>query len=199
MRTIAAILAGGLARRLGGGDKSLRLVAGRPILDHIVERLRPQCGHVLLNANGDPDRFAGYGLTIVPDDVPGHAGPLAGLLAVLDHLRLQCPDASELLTVPGDTPFLPRDLVRRLSQARATEATISCAASGGRRHPVIGLWPVSIREDLRDAVQRGDLSIGRFAARYPLALVEWEGPDPFLNVNTAEDLREAELRAEPPP
>ena len=188
-----AVLAGGLARRMGGGDKCLLAVGGRPILAHIAERLSPQCDALVLNANGDPTRFATFGLPVVADDIPGFAGPLAGLLAAMDWARARG-WSTDLLTVPGDTPFLPRDLFSRLIAAREAEgATIACASSHGRMHPTVGLWPLSLREDLRTALGEGERSIGRFARRYPLAVVEWsEEPDPFLNVNDPGDLAMAE-------
>lgn len=193
--TIGALLAGGLARRMGGGDKPLRLVGGRPILDHVVERMAPQCAGLVINANGDPARLASYGLPVVPDDVPGFAGPLAGVLAVLDHVARRR-QAEWIVTVAADTPFLPPDLVARLHAAREEEgAMLACAASGGRTHPVIGLWPVSIREDLRRAlVGEGERKIDRFTARFPLAVAEWpaEPFDVFFNANTPADIEVAE-------
>ena len=193
--TIGALLAGGLARRMGGGDKPLRLVGGRPILDHVVERMAPQCAGLVINANGDPARFASYGLPVVPDDVPGFAGPLAGVLAVLDHVARRR-QAEWIVTVAADTPFLPPDLVARLHAAREEEgAMLACAASGGRTHPVIGLWPVSIREDLRRAlVGEGERKIDRFTARFPLAVAEWpaEPFDVFFNANTPAEIEVAE-------
>lgn len=191
-----AILAGGLARRMGGGDKTLRTVGGRTILARVVERLRPQCGTLILNANGDPGRFAGYGLAVVPDSVPGFAGPLAGVLAALDHVAEHHPDVRDVASAAADTPFLPRDLVRRLLEGRtAAGAVLACAASRGRTHPVVGLWPVALREDLRCALTAEDeRGTGRFAARYPLALVEWPGEpiDPFFNANGPADLAAAD-------
>ncbi|KZE35672.1 molybdenum cofactor guanylyltransferase MobA [Chelatococcus daeguensis] len=194
--TIGALLAGGLARRMGGGDKPLRHVGGRPILDHVVERMAPQCAGLVINANGDPARFAPYGLPVVPDDVPGFAGPLAGILAVLDHVAVRRRDAEWIVSVAADTPFLPPDLVARLHAARQEEgAMLACAASGGRTHPVVGLWPVGIREDLRRAlVGEGERKIDRFTARFPLAVAEWptEPFDVFFNANAPADLEAAE-------
>ncbi|WP_019400981.1 molybdenum cofactor guanylyltransferase MobA [Chelatococcus sp. GW1] len=194
--TIGALLAGGLARRMGGGDKPLRRVGGRPILDHVVERMAPQCAGLVINANGDPARFAPYGLPVVPDDVPGFAGPLAGILAVLDHVAVRRRDVEWIVSVAADTPFLPPDLVARLHAARREEgAMLACAASGGRTHPVIGLWPVGIREDLRRAlVGEGERKIDRFTARFPLAVAEWptEPFDVFFNANAPADLEAAE-------
>lgn len=192
---IGAVLAGGLARRMGGGDKGLLRLAGRPILARAIERLAPQCRAVVLNANGDPSRFAAFGLPVVPDDVPGHAGPLAGVLAVLDHAAERHPEAGGVVTVTADAPFLPVDLVSRLREGRGREAAdIACAASGGRPHPAIALWPVGLRAELRRAlVVDGERRVSRFAARHRVATVAWEGaPDPFFNVNTPGDLAEAE-------
>lgn len=195
---IGAVLAGGQARRMGGGDKCLLPVLGRPILAHIVERLSPQCGYLLLNANGDPARFAAFGLPVVADEGENRAGPLAGLLAALDHAAAIRPQARDVLTVPGDTPFLPRDLRARLEAARReTGAAIACAASGGRTHPVVALWPVGLRSDLRRALAEGERAVARFARRYPLAIAEWPAePDPFHNVNTPGDLAAAESRGD---
>jgi molybdopterin-guanine dinucleotide biosynthesis protein A len=195
--TMGVLLAGGLATRMGGGDKPLRLIAGRPILDHVIARLAPQCAGLVLNANGDPSRFAGYDLPVVADDVPGFAGPLAGILAGLEHAASQ--GVGHVVSVAADTPFIPTDLVARLHAARAAEgAVLAVAASGGWSHPVIGLWPVSIRAALRAAlVEEGLRKIDLFTARYPLATVEWpmQPHDPFFNANRPEDLAEAEAIA----
>ncbi len=193
---LGAILAGGLARRMGGGDKAVRRLGGRTLLDHVVARLRPQCVGLILNANGDPARFADHRLAVVPDDVPGFAGPLAGILAALDHAAAHHPEVLDVVSVAADTPFLPDDLVRRFVAARVAEdARLAIAASGGRTHPVIGLWPVAIRHALRHAlVDEGERRIGAFAGRYPLVMVEWrsEPVDPFFNVNAPADLTAAE-------
>jgi molybdopterin-guanine dinucleotide biosynthesis protein A len=190
------ILAGGLARRMGGGDKPLKEIAGKPILTHVVERLQPQCAHLVLNANGDPARFARFSLPVVADDVPDFAGPLAGILAGLDWLAANVPDAQHAVSVAADTPFIPRDLVERLWAARVREACdIAVAASGGRTHPVIALWPVALRADLRAAlVEQGERKIDRVTARYQVAEVSWpnEPYDPFFNVNEAADIEAAE-------
>lgn len=194
--TLGLLLAGGLARRMGGGDKPLRTIAGRTILAHAVERLFPQCESLLINANGDPARFADHGLPVVADSVPDFAGPLAGILAGLDWMARQRPDLAWLVSVAADTPFIPRDLVARLHQARAAgHVPLACAASGGRMHPVIGLWPVSLREELRHALTvEGERKVSRWAARHGCASVEWsaEPVDPFFNANQPEDLVEAE-------
>jgi molybdenum cofactor guanylyltransferase len=195
-RVCGIILAGGLARRMGGGDKPLREIGGRPILAHVIERLQPQCACLVLNANGDPARFARFGLPVVADDVPDFAGPLAGILAGLDWLAANVRDTESAISVAADTPFIPRDLVQRLQAARVNEACdIAVATSGGRTHPVIALWPVALRTALRRALtQDGERKIDRFTARYQVAEVSWpnEPYDPFFNVNEASDIEAAE-------
>ncbi len=193
--TPGLVLAGGLSRRMGGGDKPLRMLAGRPILAHVVERLRGQCGGLLLNANGDPARFAAYGLPVLADTVPGFAGPLAGILAGLDWLAAARPGAGWLVSVAADTPLVPDDLVARLHAARAAAGTpLACAASAGRRHHAIGLWPVALREDLRTALASGERRLGRWTEKHGVAVAEWpaEPVDPFFNINTPEELAEAD-------
>ncbi len=197
--TTGAILAGGLARRLGGGDKALRSVGGRTVLARLVERIRPQVTRLILNANDDPLRFAGLGLPVVADSLPGHPGPLAGVLAALEWVAVAEPPTEWVVTVPGDSPFLPRDLVARLHSERDLgRATFACAASGGRTHPVVALWPVHVRDELRRAVTvDGIRKIDVFTRRHPVVAVEWpaEPVDPFFNVNTPEDLIEADCLA----
>jgi molybdopterin-guanine dinucleotide biosynthesis protein A len=194
--TQAVLLAGGLARRMGGGDKPMRTIRGRTILERVMARLTPQCDRLILNANGDPARFTAFGLTVVADNVPDFPGPLAGILAALDWTAANRPDVDWVLSAAADCPFLPRDLVARLHAARAREnAQLAVAASGGQSHPVIGLWRVSLRDELRHALVVEDLrKIDRWTARYPLATVSWptEPLDPFFNANTAEDIAEAE-------
>ncbi len=193
---VGLVLAGGLARRMGGGDKCLLPLAGRPILAHILERLRPQVDALALNANGDPARFADFGLPVLPDLVEGFQGPLAGVLTGLAWARETRPSARWLVTVPGDGPLLPRDLVVRLVGACLEEgAELACAASGGHAHPVIGLWPLSLLDDLRQAVVEEEIrKVDRWTARYRLARVEWPTSpyDPFFNANRPDDLAEAE-------
>ena len=199
MATLGVVLAGGLARRMGGGDKPMREIGGRTILDHVVERLAPQCDGLMLNANGDPARFAAFGLPVVADTVEDNPGPLAGVLAALDWAAENRPRMRWVVSVAGDCPFLPRDLVRRFHEARLREgAELAVAASSGRSHPVIGLWNVGLRGDLRHALVEEDLrKIDRWTARYRLATVSWplEPVDPFFNANTVEDLSEAERLA----
>ncbi|TCH96806.1 molybdenum cofactor guanylyltransferase MobA [Roseococcus sp. SYP-B2431] len=189
--TCGVILAGGLSRRMGGGDKPLRELGGRPMLARVIERLAPQCAELAINANGDPARFAGFGLPVWPDTLPGHPGPLAGILAALESSPLPW-----VATVTGDAPFLPPDLVERL---HASGAALACAASAGRVHPPVGLWPRRLAGELRAAILDGERRVGAWAARHGVATVEWEG-DPFFNVNTPEELAEAARRLrEPPP
>jgi molybdopterin-guanine dinucleotide biosynthesis protein A len=194
--TLGLVLAGGLARRMGGGDKALISIGGVPILDRVLERLRPTCTGIVLNANGDPARFARWGLPVVADSVPGFAGPLAGILAGLDWAAAHAPDVSVMASVPGDCPFVPKDLVARLHAARdAAKRPLACARSGEWRHPVVGLWPVALREDLRHALVEQDLrKIEVWTARHGVAIADWPATpvDPFFNVNTPEDAAAAE-------
>lgn len=194
--TFGVVLAGGLSRRMGGGDKPLRDIAGRSILERVIERLGPQCDGLLINANGDPRRFASFGLPVVADDVPDFAGPLAGVLAGLDWIARHVPAIRWSVSVAGDTPFIPADLVARLHAGRAAAgAGLARAASGGRGHPVIGLWPVALRGDLRTfLVEEGQRKVGAFGARHGAAEVVWpvEPYDPFFNANAPDDLAAAE-------
>ena len=197
--TLGVILAGGLARRMGGGDKTMRAIAGRPILDHVIERLAPQCTSLILNANGDPARFDAWGLPVVPDNVPDFAGPLAGVLAALDWTALHHPAIEWVVSVAGDCPFLPRDLVARMQAERALmQAELSVAASGDQSHPVVGLWKVSLRDALRHALVVEECrKIDRWTVRYRLVTTQWPVTpvDPFFNANTPDDVAEAEALA----
>ena len=194
--TVGAILAGGLARRLGGGDKALRMIGGRTVLSRMLDRLIPQVTQLMLNANDDPRRFQGVGLPVVADSLSDHPGPLAGVLAALEWTALSAPEIEWVVTVPGDTPFIPRDLVPRLHARRQRESAIlACAGSRGRSHPVVALWPVSIRGALRHAVAKdGVRKVDKFMQGYSCSVVEWgtEPVDPFFNVNTPADLIEAD-------
>ena len=198
--TPGVLLAGGLARRMGGGDKPMRKIAGRTILDRVIARLEPQCEELILNANGDPARFATFGLPVISDTVENFPGPLAGILAALDWVAINRPDVEFMLSAAADCPFLPRDLVARLHHARAEQnAQLAVAASGGQSHPVIGLWSVALREDLRRALVVEDVrKIDRWTARYRLATDTWPAQplDPFFNANTMDDIAEAERLAE---
>ena len=197
--TLGVLLAGGLARRMGGGDKPMKTIGGRTILQRVIARLAPQCDGLILNANGDPARFASFELPVVPDTVEGFAGPLAGVLTALDWAAAHRPDIDWVLSAATDCPFLPRDLVARLQRARIADgAQLAVAASGEQIHPVIGRWHVALRDDLRHALVVEDIrKIDRWTARYRLATVTWpvEPLDPFFNANTVEDVAEAERLA----
>ncbi len=194
-RPLGLVIAGGLASRMGGGDKSLIRIGGKTILERLLKRLAPQCGRVIINANGDASRFAFTGLPVVPDDVPDFAGPLAGILAGLDWAAKNTPETAYVASVPGDIPFLPHDLIARLQAARAkARQPLACARSGEWRHPAAGLWPVSLRHDLRQAVMVEDIHrMEAWTARHGIAIAEWpDAPvDPFFNVNTPEDAARA--------
>ena len=197
--TPGVILAGGLARRMGGGDKPLRRIGGRTILERVVARLMPQCDGLVLNANGDPARFASFGLPVIADSVADFPGPLAGILAGLDWAAANRPEVSFILSAAADCPFLPRDLAARLHRARVEQnAQLAVAASNGQSHPVIGLWSVALRDELRRALVVEDIrKVDRWTARYALATVTWPTTtlDPFFNANTPDDVAEAERLA----
>ena len=195
--TLGHVLAGGLARPMGGGDKARIENGGVSIIDRVLAVLSAQCTGIIINANGDLERFADTGCPVVPDNVPGHPGPLAGILAGLDWLAAQNNGIEWIVSVPGDCPFLPDDLVERLHQARRQKGTgvpLACARSGDWRHPVVGLWPVALRQDLRKALVEEDLrKIEVWTARHSIAIADWpaEPIDPFFNVNTPEDAERA--------
>jgi molybdopterin-guanine dinucleotide biosynthesis protein A len=193
------LLAGGLARRMGGGDKPMRQILGRTILARVIARLKPQCDGLILNANGEPARFAAFGLPVIPDSVADFPGPLAGILAGLDWMAKHRPDVEWMLSAAADCPFLPRDLAARLSEALINKnAQLAVAASDGQSHPVIGLWSVALRDELRHALVKEDIRrIDRWTARYRLATVTWPTTplDPFFNANTVQDIAEAERLA----
>ena len=197
--TIAGIvLAGGQSRRMGGGDKCLRLLCGKPILAHIIARARPQVSALALNANGEAARFASFGLPVVSDSVPDFAGPLAGILAGLDWAAALQPVCSHVASFAGDAPFLPLDLVARLAGALAEGNDLAAARSLGQVHPVFGIWPVALRGALRRAMtEEGLRKVDQWTARYRLALVDFPAApvDPFFNLNHPADLAEAERLA----
>jgi molybdopterin-guanine dinucleotide biosynthesis protein A len=191
------VLAGGLARRMGGGDKARLEIGGVTILDRVLACLSAQCTGIIINANGDPERFADTGLPVVPDNVPGFAGPLAGILAGLDWLAAQDNGIKWIVSVPGDCPFLPDDLVEKLHLARVrlgAGVPLACARSGTWRHPVVGLWPLALRANLRRALVEDDLrKIEVWTAQHGVAIADWpdQPVDPFFNVNTPEDVARA--------
>ncbi len=193
---IGVLLAGGQSQRMGGGDKCLRPLGGKPILAHVIERVLPQLRGLILNANGDPQRFASFDLPVVPDSIPDFAGPLAGVLTGMDWAAANAPDCPWIVTVPTDSPFLPRDLVARLVAERdIDQADMACAMSAGQRYPVVGLWPVRLRDELRRAITQEDMhKVDAWSARYRLAVAEFaiDKIDPFFNANSPEDLAKAE-------
>jgi molybdopterin-guanine dinucleotide biosynthesis protein A len=197
----AVILAGGLGRRMGGGDKPLVTVGGKTMLAHVVARLAPQVARVVVNANGDPARFAAYSLPVVPDPIGGFPGPLAGVLAGMRWTAANLPEARFVVSAAGDTPFFPTDLVARLAGPLPDERTIALAASAEGVHPVFGLWPVALADDLEAFLRRGESGkILAFVDRYDridvrfdaIALPNGGGADPFFNVNTPGDAGRAE-------
>jgi molybdopterin-guanine dinucleotide biosynthesis protein A len=199
---LIVILAGGRATRMGGGDKSLRALGQTTLLDHVLGRIAGQGAPIVLNANGDPSRFARFNLPVVPDPLPDHPGPLVGVLAALQWAALHAPDTEDVVSVPVDSPFLPRDLVARLRAARERAgADLACATSLGQAHPVAGLWPVRLAPLLRAALQAGMRRIDVWTARFRLVHVPFDADpvDPFFNANRPEDLAQAEalLHAHP--
>jgi molybdopterin-guanine dinucleotide biosynthesis protein A len=190
------LLAGGQSRRMGGGDKALMKLGDETLLARIIARVRPQVGPLVLNANGDVSRFAGFDLPIVPDVVEGYAGPLAGVLTGLEWTRTHAPDCDYVASFACDAPFVPRDLVPRLVAAMQREnADMACATSDGREHPVFALWPVRLAENLRRAVvEEGVRKVDAWTARYKLARTPFatDPVDPFFNVNAPQDMAAAE-------
>ena len=190
------VLAGGLARRMGGGDKGLRLLGGRPVLDHVIARVKPQVTDLAINANGDAGRFADWRLPVVPDPIADNPGPLAGVLAGLDWAAAAVPGATHVASFPCDAPFVPLDLVARLAEVLVEQgADMACARSDGRNHPVVGLWPIALRDALRTAlVDEGVRKVDIWTARYRLATANFEATpaDPFFNANKPDDLAAAE-------
>lgn len=190
----AVILAGGRASRMGGGDKGLCLLGGQPILARLIARMSAQCGPVALNANGDPVRFAGFGLPVLSDPLPGQPGPLAGLLAGMEWAAQL--GAAHLVSAAADTPFIPADLVARLWRARAGTGLALAATRDGvglARHPTFGIWPVALRDDLRGALRDGRRGVMAFADAHGAGTAEFTAApvDPFFNINTPGDLAEA--------
>ncbi len=194
-----ALLAGGRSQRMGR-DKGLLELAGKPMIAHVIARLRPQVHRIVISANDDPARFSGTCLPVVADTVEGHAGPLAGLHAVLRWAVSETPEARFVATVPVDTPFLPEDLVARLAVARAeSDAAAAIAASAGRRHPVVGLWEVALIGEVEDALRSGVRAMTHFAEMQKSAVADFAlieagdvAIDPFFNVNTPAELAQAE-------
>jgi molybdenum cofactor guanylyltransferase len=190
------VLAGGQSRRMGGGDKGMLSLAGKPMLSHVIDRLAPQVGRMVINANGDPARFSSFGLPVVADTVTGFAGPLAGVLAGMRWSAAHAPGARWIVTAAGDAPMLPADVVARLAAAATPRpGCIALAQSAGSLHPVIGLWPVALAADLEDQLRDGVRKVlrwtdrhGTVAVDFPMLRLGGTEIDPFFNANTPEDL-----------
>ena len=199
MKIAGVILAGGLARRMGGGDKALLQLGGQTLLARVIARLAPQVAEIVLNANGDPARFAEFNLPVAPDTVGGFAGPLAGVLAGMRWAAAK--GYTHVASAAGDTPFFPDDLVARLVQAaRSGGQPIALAATsdperGLTEHPTFGLWPVDLADNLEESLTVGNMrKVIVWTSRHGCARAVFdEGTAfPFFNVNTPEDIIEAE-------
>ncbi len=192
---LGVLLAGGQARRMNGIDKPLLLLGGQPLLAHAMARLHSQTSSLVISANGPPQRFARFALPVLADTVPGQPGPLAGILAGMLWAREVMPEITHIISLPGDTPFPPPDLVARLVAAqKASGQPVVRATSAGRRHHAVALWPIALAEQLAGALEQGMRKVGRFAEHCGVAEADFAAIpfDPFLNVNTPEDLAEAE-------
>jgi molybdenum cofactor guanylyltransferase len=202
-RVAGVVLAGGLSRRMGGGDKGLREIGGKPLIQRAIERLSAQASPLAINANGDASRFAAFGLPVIADATDDFAGPLAGILAGLRWAAGASPDARFIVTAACDTPFFPADLVEQfLAAAGSTYPVIVLAKSGGQVHPVFGLWPIALAGDLAEALAGGTRKVQAWSQLHPHTIVEFPIPaidskpaDPFFNANTPEQLAEAEALA----
>lgn len=189
MRIFGVILAGGQARRMGGRDKAFLPLAGRPLIAHVLDRLEPQVDRVLISANGDAARFAGFGCPIVPDAVP--QGPLSGVLAALTAAAGM--GATHVVSTPCDTPFLPGDLVPQLLlAAEACAAGLAFAATADGDQPATALWPVSIAPALAAFLDSGEAKVTRFTTNHDAASAHFPDARAFMNLNTPEDLAAAE-------
>jgi molybdopterin-guanine dinucleotide biosynthesis protein A len=193
------VIAGGRSSRMDHREKALLDLSGVPMIERVIDRLRPQVGRMIINANGDPKRFAQFGLPIFADTIEGHEGPLAGLLAGLQWARAETPEARFIASVAADTPFIPDDLVARLLAAlKDAGASSAIASSGGEWTPVVGVWSVALSDTLAEALRQGVRAVHRFAMEqrsvvvdFPVVEIGGEPIDPFFNVNTPEDLEKA--------
>ena len=197
MKPAGVLLAGGVASRMGGGDKSLKMLGGQPILAHVIARIQPQVVTLALNANGDAARFARWSLPVVPDVISGFPGPLAGIHAGMAWIQTSHPEIESIVSIPTDTPFLPADLIERLQAARdMAGADIAVASSGGQSHPVAALWPVRLTAELYRLVTEDEMRrVTDFARCYSVVYADFpmSGIDPFFNINRPTDLERAEL------
>jgi len=187
------LLAGGQSRRMGGGDKNQLDLGGKPVMQHVLDRVERNNAPTAINANGDPSRYASYGLPVIADVIDGYAGPLAGILTGLEWLAATHAEITHMVSLATDAPFLPSDLAYRLSARLGADAEIVQAQSNGRRHPVFAIWPVALAADLRRAVcDEGVRKIDDYTARHACGIVSFSGtPDPFLNLNRPEDFEVA--------
>lgn len=195
--TIAGlVLAGGLSRRMGGGEKGLQLLGGQSMISRVIDRMAPQVDALAINANSDPAPYLHFGLPVLPDTIGGHAGPLAGVLTGLEWAAT-LPGITHIASAATDTPFLPLDLVARFAPLAGPERIV-IARSGGNRHPVFGLWPVALRQDLTQWLNTSDtMKVLAWANRHDLVFCDFDAdgdgaPDPFFNANTPDELAEAE-------
>ena len=188
------LLAGGQSRRMGGGDKNQRVLGGKTLMQHVLDRVERAGAPTAINANGDPARYAGYGLPVIGDVIGGYAGPLAGILTGLEWLAGEHSHCKHMVSLATDAPFLPVDLAPRLYQRVGPDVGIVQAQSNGQRHPVFAIWPVAVAADLRRAVcDEGVRKIDHFTERHSCDVVSFSGtPDPFLNLNRPEDFTVAE-------
>ncbi|WP_412048827.1 molybdenum cofactor guanylyltransferase MobA [Hoeflea sp. Naph1] len=190
------VLAGGLSRRMGGGEKALQMLAGQSMISRVIDRIAPQVDQLAINANSDPEPYLQYGLPVLPDTIGGHVGPLAGVLTGLEWAA-KLPGITHIVSAATDTPFLPLDLVDRFSELAGPERIV-IARSGGNRHSVFGLWPVALRDDLAEWLVTSDtMKVLAWVHRHDFAFCDFEAdgdgvPDPFFNANTPEELAEAE-------
>ena len=197
-REIAGVLlAGGRSRRFGDGDgdKCLQELDGKTLLERAALNAAPQVGSLMLNINGDPERFPDMNLPIISDNIPGHAGPLAGVLSAMECVVNHAPQARWIATFATDTPFLPPNWVARVrAQITREDADMGTVSSNGRMHPVFGVWPVEMRYELRKAMlDHGLRKVDEWTGRFKVATVDFDTDvkDPFFNINTAEDLSQA--------
>jgi len=197
---VGVILAGGQSRRFGGGDKFLKTLNGKLLIDHVIERVRPQTGPLILNSNSEASSFADFGLPVIADSIQGYAGPLAGILTGMEWVQKNAPDCKWMVSFPSDAPFIPLDCVEKMQACAENEgAEIVCAASAGRTHPVCALWRVDLANDLRKAMLDEEMrKIDLWTARHRLSVIEFSDQpfDPFFNINRPEDLARAEQLSE---